>query len=530
MGIYINRGNGSFASAVNSQIYVDKTGLLEYTNSVLDTEQRFICFSRPRRFGKSVTAGMLAAYYDRSCDSHALFQNLKIAKSPAYQKHLNQYDVIQLDITTFHRQDENSTEMLRRMNLEIVTELRETYENTLPEVEDYLPSALATIHKKTGRSFIVIIDEWDAIFRESKSDVKAQKAYVEWLCDMFKSETAKGFIKLAYLTGILPIKKYNSESALNNFDEFTMTSPAMLAEYVGFTESEVQSLCKQYQMNFDEAARWYDGYSFRTEQHVYNPNSIVKAMLRREYSNYWTQTVAYESLKTYILMNFDGLKDAIIQMLAGGQCKIRVDSFENDMTSFKQKDDVLTILIHLGYLTYNSLTREVRIPNEEVRAAFSEVILDTDWTPVIHAIQESDALLESTWQKDSTAVAQKLDIVHMENTSILSYNDENALSCVITLAYFNARNDYTLIREFPTGNGYADVVFLPRRHSDKPAMVVELKYNKSPDSAIAQIKNKRYPKALEDYQGNLLLVGINYDKEKKAHSCIIEAWNKNSHR
>lgn len=308
---------------------------------------------------------------------------------------------------------------------------------------------------KQGERFVIIIDEWDAIFRESRYDVKAQKEYVDLLRGLFKSEMSKRFVALAYLTGILPIKKYNSESALDNFDEFTMTSPAMLAEYVGFTEEEVRTLCKEYDMDFEEATRWYDGYSFHRVSHVYSPNSVVKAMLRGEYSNYWTSTVAYESLKGYISMNFDGLKDAVIQ-----------------------------------------------------------------------AIRQSDRLLQATWDKDEEKVADGIDAVHETNTSILKYNDENALSCVITLAYYNAANDYTLVREMPTGRGYADIVFLPRKYSDKPAMVVELKYDQSAEGAISQIEEKNYAKALEEYKGNILLVGINYDKETKKHSCVIREWGK----
>lgn len=221
-------------------------------------------------------------------------------------------------------------------------------------------------------------------------------------------------------------------------------------------------------------------------------------------------------------MNFDGLEDAVVWMLAGGKCSVNMDTFENDMTSFKSRDDVLTMLIHLGYLAYDERTGEVRIPNEEVRAAFANAVQGTGWIPVIQAIRQSARLLEKTWNKEADAVAQGIDEVHMANTSILEYNNENALSCVITLAYYNAVNEYTLIREFPTGRGYADIVFLPRKHSERPAMVVELKYDKSAESAIRQIKEKGYTKALGSYSGNLLLVGINYDKEKKKHSCVIE--------
>ena len=526
MGICLNPGNEGFKSAVRSKIYIDKTGLLEYTNSVLDTEQRYICFSRPRRFGKSIAAEMLVAYYDKSCDSKELFQGLKIAKTKEFTEHLNQYDVLHIDVNYFRGQSATGMETVENIQRFVIEELRENYPEGVSSTDCKLPVVLTKINNKYGIKFVIIIDEWDAIFRENKNDETAQKEYIVLLRGLFKDAPSKKFLKLGYLTGILPIKKYGTESALNNFDEFTMTNPRGLSEYVGFTEEEVVILCKEYSMNFEEIKRWYDGYSFEQTKHVYNPNSVVKSMLDRECSNYWTSTETYESLKNYICMNFDGLKDAVIQMIAGGRCKIDTNTFENDMVSFQSRDDVLTVLVHLGYLSYNRKTQEVSIPNDEIRAAFIRAIKKSNWNYVIEAITASDELLQATWHGDEEKVAQGIDKVHEANTSILNYNDENALSCVISLAYYNAINEYIIIREFPTGKGYADMVFLPRKGSDKPAMVVELKWNQSGQGAIEQIKEKKYGKGLQEYSGKLLLVGINYDKKNKKHSCIIEVCEK----
>jgi hypothetical protein len=520
MGSYVNRGKESFERAVNSKIYVDKTGLLEYTNSVLGTEQCWICSSRPRRFGKSIAAGMITAYYDRICDSKELFSKYEIAKTDDFEKYLNKYDVIQLDMAYICTQMKNSNLSVDYIHKCVIDELKEIYPGVLGD-EENLPFALAEINKRTGAQFVIVIDEWDAIFRDDRYNEKAQIDYVNLLRGLFKGEQSKSFTKLAYITGILPIKKYNSESALNNFDEFTMINPDLIAEYIGFTENEVKALCDKYDMNFDEMKRWYDGYSL-DGLHVYNPKSVADAVRRRKIANYWTQTVAFESLKGYINMNFDGLKDDIVAVLSGGRCSVNILDFENDMTSFKSKDDVLTVLIHLGYLAYDETTNEAYIPNEEVRSAFERTIKRTDWTPVIDAINKSERLLKLTWAKESDEVAEYISEVHMQNTSILQYNDENSLSCVITLAYYNAINDYTVIRELPSGLGFADIVYLPKKHSDKPTMIVELKYNKNAKAAIEQIKEKKYPKSLQDYKGNLLLVGVNYDKDTKKHSCIIE--------
>lgn len=529
MGIYLNPGNEGFAEAVRSEIYVDKSMLLAYTNRVLGTMQKTICVSRPRRFGKSIAAEMLTAYYGKGCDSRVLFSGLKITQTPDFEKNLNQYNVIHVDMTSIrHKRIPETREMVTAIqsvdlfHTEIIADLKNEFGASVKENDVDLPTVLARIHEDTGTKFIIIIDEWDTIFREDKDDVKAQEAYVNLLRGLFKDAASKKFLELAYITGILPVKKYGTQSALNNFREFTMINPGPLAEFVGFTEDEVWELCQRYQMDFQETKRWYDGYAFRNIQHVYSPNSVVYSMLDHEFYNYWTRTETYETLKTYISMNFDGLKDAIVRMIAGGHCRVNPGKFQNDMTSINGKDDILTLLIHLGYLAYDLERREVYIPNEEVRDEFKNAVEETGWDSVIHAIEASDSLLKATWRMDEAEVAKGLEEVHESNASILAYNDENSLSCVISLAYYNAVNEYTLVREMPAGKGYADVVFLPRRHSDKPAMIVELKVNQSADGALAQIKEKGYFKALEEYKGNLLLIGINYDKTSKEHECHIE--------
>ncbi len=525
MGMYVNRGNESFDRARRSRIYVDKTGLLEYTNEVVGTEQCYICNSRPRRFGKSMAAGMLAAYYGRGCDSRELFEGLEIADKPSFEEHLNKYDVIHLDMAYLLVQNKGAADTVAFMQKCVIDELKVIYPGILTDEDTELPFALSKVNDAAGARFVIIIDEWDAIFREAAGDKDGQQAYIRLLRGLFKGEQSKDFTVLAYMTGILPIKRYNSESALNNFKEFTMVNPKRFSAYIGFTQQEVKELCDTYHMDFEEMARWYDGYSFRQVQHVYNPNSVVNAILDGEYDSYWSNTVSYESLREYISMNFEGLRDLVVQMFSGARCRVDIGGFQNDMTSFKSRDDVLTALIHLGYLAYDVDTREAYVPNEEVRIAFARAVRDTGWEPVIRAVRDSDRLLKATWDKDEELVAEYIDKVHRENTSILQYNNENALSCVVTLAYYNAVNEYTLIREMPSGKGYADLVFLPRKYSAKPAMVVELKYGKSAQSAIEQIKERQYPEALKDYRGKLLLVGISYDKDKR-HSCLIEEWVK----
>lgn len=523
MGIYLNPGNDNFKIACNSQIYVDKTEMMEQTNRMLNTQQRFICISRPRRFGKSMAAYMLAAYYGKDCDSSELFAPYKIAKTEDYRKHLNHYNVIMLNIQDFLSVTGSVAEMLSFLQKRVTKELKREYPNIIDEDESVLSFALEDLYSRTKESFIFIIDEWDCILRDNRYSADDQKKYLDFIRNLLKD---KAYVALAYMTGILPIKKYGTHSALNMFDEYSMTRPFEYAQFIGFTETEVKELCEKYQVDFDTMKSWYDGYEFPEVGHIYNPKSVVDSIRRKCFASYWTQTETYEALKIYIDLNYDGLKDAIVQMLAGEKITIDYETFQNDMTTFQSRDDVLTLLVHLGYLAYYSDCQQVSIPNSEIRAEFVRAIKNCKWKEVIDALEQSDRLLSATWNQDEKTVAEILDIVHSENTSILTYNDENSLSCVISIAYYNAMKEYTKIREFPTGKGFADIVYLPKKHSEKPAMIVELKYDASAEGAIAQMKDKKYVESLKEYHGNLLLVGINYDRGSKKHTCVIEKWEK----
>lgn len=522
MGLYINPGNEAFKISIHDDIYIDQSGILSFTNNRIGKRKRYLCVSRPRRFGKSLTAEMLTAYYDRSCDSRSLFQELEIAEDESYEKNLNQYDVFSVNIQQFLRGAGGPAQLVPYMEEQLLQELRDMYGSLYDFPSANLPTALSVLFAKEEREkngFIFIIDEWDCIFREAPEDKQAQKTYLDFLRDLLKDRT---YVKLAYMTGILPVKKYGTHSALNIFDEFSMTEPKSLAKYIGFSEKNVIDLCEKYQMDFDEAKRWYDGYGFKQISHVYNPKSVVDAMLEKSFQNYWISTETYEALRIYIDMNFDGLKDAIIAMLGGLSCEIDTGTFQNDMTSFGGRDDVLTLLVHLGYLAYNEESHVVCIPNDEVRSEFLRAVKSSGWNEVADAVKASEALLDATLNRDTKAVAKGLDAVHSSSTSILSYNDENSLSCVIALAYYSSKKDYTLIRELPAGKGFADMVFLPRKHCSKPALLVELKWNQSAKGAIDQIKQREYMQALSEYKGNLLLVGINYDRKSKTHKCEIE--------
>ena len=522
MGSFVNPTNTAFSKCFNSEIYVDKSQLIAFTNKKINSLQQYICSTRPRRFGKTMAVDMLAAYYSKGCDSRKLFEKLKISSDSDFEKHLNKYDVIKFDMQNFCNNAGCPDEVLNYLQSVLLEEL----DREFPEcnVKEYpkVSIALREINRITGKQFIILIDEWDAIFRLYPQNTELQTQYIDFLRSLFKGMEPDEFVALAYITGILPVKKYNTESALNNFIEYTMINPHPISDIMAFTEKEVMALCETYDMDFEQMEKWYDGYMFSKDEHVYNPNSIIQAITRRRFDNYWTQTSTYESLRFYIDINMDGLKDDIIAMLAGVKVHVDTLSFQNDMVSFANKNDILTLLIHLGYLAYEFDTKEVFIPNLEIRTVFETTVRNSHWDGVATALAQSQKLMDATLRKDADTVAKLIRNVHIQNTSLLAYNDENSLSCVIAIAYYCAQNEYVLKREVPLGEGFADVVFIPKKNIDKPALVVELKYDKSADKALDQIYEKQYADELADYTGKALLVGINYNSKTKEHSCVIE--------
>ncbi|WP_154888186.1 AAA family ATPase [Longibaculum muris] len=514
MGIYLNPGNEEFKNTINKMIYVDKSLLIEKIGTYSKAINQYICISRPRRFGKSTDANMLVAYYSKGCDSHNLFNHLKISNTENYQKDLNQHNVIHLNMQDFLSMTNSIEDMLILLSEEVIFELTQKYPVTTSR--NILSLVLSRIFSQYNESFIFIIDEWDCVFRDFKQDKEAQEKYLDFLRNLLKD---KSYVKMCYMTGILPIKKYGTHSALNMFDEISMIEPRSYSEFMGFTEEEVKALCEEYNVDFTMMQYWYNGYHLKENISIYSPRSVTASIADHNFLNYWSQTETFEALKEYIDLNFDGLKEDITAMMAGMKVDIDISSFQNDMTTFHSKDDVMTLLIHLGYLGYDSINQKVYIPNNEVNGTFITSVKNSNWNIVSTMLKNSKNLLEATWNLDAKKVAEYIQEAHYE-TSILQYNDENALSYTISLAYIAAKEFYTIIRELPTGKGYADIAFIPKM--DKPAMLIELKYNHDVETGIDQIKKKNYPKGLEHYQNNLLLISISYDKTTKEHSCMIE--------
>lgn len=519
MGTYFNPDNESFKKTIRGKIYIDKTMLLEYTNSIMDTENCCFAVSHARRFGKSQAAAMLAAYYSCGCDSEELFVSFKISNSAEFENHLNKYNVIHLDISSFMAKFSSCLPEGITQNLYL--EFKKEY----PDVnydKKTLAGVLQEIYRISGRKFVIIIDEWDCIIRNKSKYTDLVHDYMQFLHDLFKSEEAKSFLALAYITGILPIKKIRDESALNNFMEFTMLNSKQLTTYFGFTEEEVKELCRQHDMDFESIKNWYDGY-FISGQHMYNPNSVSRAMMDHSLESYWRNTSSYETINDYITMNFAGLKDDVIKMLSGGVVRVSTDRFQNDLSVINSRDDALTALIHLGYLGYDAERGIAYMPNYEVSTAFQSALGIGKWKEIAESINRCEDLLWATIDGETDKVVEYLQKAHEAYASILKYNDENSMSCVVTMAYYTAPAYYKIVRELPAGKGFADFAFIPMKNAgSRPAMIVELKYDKEAETAIKQIKEKRYAGALQGYNDKILLVGINYNKNTKMYSCQIE--------
>ena len=541
MGVYLNPGNNLFKEALNGQIYVDKTEMVANVNALVNTPHKYLCVTRPRRFGKSMAAAMLCAYYGMADGNRELFEKLKLAQCPEWDRYLGKFDVIRLVMTNFVDRTTPMVKVIGRMSMRILDELHETYPDVRYDEDDFVYS-LSKFYRASGRQFVVVIDEWDVIFRTHKNDYDAQRDYLNFLRSWLKDQD---YVALSYMTGILPVKKYGEHSALNMYSEFSMVSPLQFAPYTGFTEVEVRDLCGKYGMNFASIKNWYDGYlvydqgvvseldrsatepSRRAparQYHLYAPLSVVNAMTYGQIKNYWNATETYEALAEYIRMDFDGLKETVARLMEGEHLPVRLGTYQNDMTSMTCRDDVLALLIHLGYLGYDQANSEVFIPNREIHDVFETSTQTPEWSSTMRALRNSKKLLEAVWAGDEETVAELLEAAH-DQTGNRTYNSEAALSYAVQLAFYKAQDDYTLFPEVDTGRGYADLIYIPKRPIH-PALLVELKYNQNADTALEQIQRQKYPSRLEQYKGNLILVGISYDRSAataapnfKHHSC-----------
>lgn len=524
MGIYLNPGNENFREMANADIFVDKTMMIREINKLINSTGKYICMSRPRRFGKTYAGNMLSAYYSRGCDSSELFEGLKISSDPSFEENLNKYNVIQIDLNSEYQNTADKKVLMKKLTEKIKTEMSAEYPDIEFRDDDSVAESIVRIYSVTGDTFIIIIDEYDVMVREQVGQELFDE-FLSFLNGLFKSNTVRPAISMAYMTGILPIVRDKIQSKLNNFDEYTILNPGVFSEFVGFTSEEVRDLCEDHDVDYEECRNWYDGYKLNGYE-IYNPESVVKCVRERYFDSYWGKTSTYRVISERLEQNFYGTKDEVIKMLAGENVDVNVTSYLNTMDSFASRNDVFTYLIHLGYLAYDRDTKTCRIPNREIRQEwYNAVEVSDDYVETSKIIEASKELLDRTIRGDEGAVAAALDTSHMHVTSNRSYNNEDALQSAIYLAYIYALNKYTVVKEMTAGRGFADVVYIPFAEN-MPAMIIELKHNKCAESAIDQIRDKQYFDSLSHYSGNLLFVGINYDEQTKTHECKIERFEK----
>ena len=498
---------------VNSKIYVDKSLLIEKMNELLNTTSRYVCITRPRRFGKTINVSMLGAYYTVGYDAQNLFKGLKIEKSDSFKEHLNKHHVIYIDFSRLPYPCEGFKDYIDFIQEQLFNDLAEAY-----GVKERKGYPIADYFKLTNDRFIFLLDEWDSIFYEGFMSEDDKNNYLKFLKGLLKDQS---FVELAFMTGVLPIAKYTTGSELNMFDECSFLNDREYEDYYGFGEEEVKELCKVYtQPSYEELKYWYDGYYKSDESSLFNPRSVSFALSKGYCKNYWTETGPMNEVADVIEHNVDEVREDIVKMVSGIPVEVELDGYGATQLELNSRDEILSAMVVYGFLSYHD--HELRIPNRELMEKFEKVLKRESMGAIAEITKQSKAVLQATLAKDSDTVAQYLEAVHDHEIPFLKYNDENSLSCVVTLCYLYARDHYDIEREMKSGKGYVDYLFTPKK-KQYPPIILELKYDKSAKDAIDQIHEKRYIDKVKDYQ-EVLLVGINYNKHTKHHECIIETY------
>ena len=519
MAYFLNNDfkNNEFELVSKDKFFVDKTRLIEKINSSIGIKDRFVCITRPRRFGKTLNAMMLASYYSKNADFKELFDKLEISKSSSYREHLNKHNVIYMTFNQIPNINCTYEDFIGRYTSFLLKDLKEI----CPEIEVnekmLLSDMFDHVYKEQGNGFVFILDEWDYIFNNNLFSENDRKAFLEFLRDLLKD---KPYVELAYMTGVLPIAKYSSGSALNMFKEYNMLNDSKYDKYFGFTLSEVENLCKkQNKITFEELKMWYDGYKTYSGLDVFNPRSVVYALSDGVCQSYWTNTGPMDEISYYIENNVEEIQNDIVQMVSGIPVNIHLEGYSAERINLNTRDEILSAMTVYGFLSYHDET--LTIPNKELRMKFDYSLKNHQMGAISKLVLKSNEMLKATLRKDTETMERIIQEAHDINIPIIKYNDENSLACVVTLVYLSARTKYTIVREMEAGAGRADFIFYPNDKS-KPAFILELKKNSTPDEALNQIKEKRYITALKDYTGKKLAVGISYDEKLKKHSVKIE--------
>ena len=525
MSFYLNKNNDKFISYYNDDIFIDKSLLIDITNKSINIERKkYMCITRPRRFGKTMALSMLNAYYSKGCDSASLFDKLNIASDNSYLKHLNKHNVIWIDMSSLYTGLNDKSIFVQKLKEFIYLDLKNNFKNVNLECDltdgTFLANSIKKINSELNERFIFLIDEWDVIFREEEYNYKLCNEYTEFLRNLFKSSDVSACIDLVYMTGILPIRRYSTQSTLNMFTEYNMLDSFPIESYVGFTENEVIDLCNKYNRDFNEIKKWYNGYNLNGIS-LYNPKSVVEAVLRGECDDYWTQTSAIEAVTNYMNYHKGELKDIICKMILGDKVDIDVSEFGNDLTKVDSADSALTVLIHLGYLAYDKKLKVCYIPNYEIKQEFERALKKLNWKEIYNPISNSKKLYEETLKGNVEFINKTLDQNHLELAGPFNKNKEDILGIIVEISYYSLKQFYNVKKEDTSILGRSDLSFIPYDNNHIP-FIVELKINSSADDAIEQIKQKKYFNSLGDYHGKVLLLGISYDDNTLKHSSMVE--------
>ena len=551
MGSILNPGNdNSFINllkARDTRVFVDKTDFLEKTNALFNTDGKLLAVTRPRRFGKTVTAHMLSAYYSKGYAGQNIFDKLEIANRASFAEHLNKHDVIYIDMNTIDglfdgysnkkQKVEGVNDLVDYFEYSIIKELKSSdiFSKCLEkhQIENTgLLETLLAITQDLNTKFIFIMDEWDLVYREYCNDEALQKKFIKLLKNLFKADGGQDCFALAYLTGILPIKKYNSQSALNGFDEYNMLSPGDYAPYFGFTEDEIAKIVESpnCKVSHQDLKEWYEGYKIKGVD-IYNPNSVCKAVTRNECISYWSKTSSNEEVVRLINMDFDDIKKDIMNLIEGARVQFDCGNFQNDMVTIEEKDDVFSLLVCLGYLGCSDLAegededlKLAYVPNKEIKRALMGIIRKQEWYERMETIKRSENLLKAILELDGTTAAALIQDVHNSPAvTLLDYNDEESLTyCVMTGLLWSTLGKYISRREEQAGKGRADLIYEPAIKGTAPLILIEFKYDGSAEEAIAQIKTQEYFKRYTGQYRSIIIVGINYSTKTKDHQCLIE--------
>lgn len=550
MGVYLNNTSayGLFQEDFSLAYYVDKSEILKELVPLVELKRnvrkdsgadkgkgpKYVAITRPRRFGKTVMANMIASFFGKGVDSHEEFDTLKVSEYPWYKKHLNQHNVIHIAWNEMPDEAGTYVQYIARIKNLLLDDLTMAYPNARIRETDAVWDALRKVYEYCGgEKFIFVLDEWDCIFHKNFVTDADKMAYLGFLSNFLKD---KAYVEMVYMTGILPVAKYSSGSELNMFFEFSMATTVAYSEYFGFTDIEVDVLYQKYLKTENEPAvtregleLWYDGYQTAGGKRIYNPRSVVGALTYNQLRSYWTSSGPYDEIFYYIGANTDAVKEEIALLVADNPVPAKIQEYAAISAELKTRDEIFSAMVVYGFLNYANGC--VSIPNKELMDKFAEVVQrEPSLGNVYKLTKESGRMLAATKAGDVRTMTELMGYAHNTHSPLQMYSNEAELASIIRWVYLKALDSYRIEREDKAGVGYVDFIFYPFVKNDD-GIIIELKVNHTAEEAVRQIKDRQYALRFEgkfgenpEYTGRILAVGIAYykDDEKKRHECKVE--------